>query len=53
VAATEEEVITSRRGIPGRAIQVLATSSRSGDWPVAIDLAIRSETPIRRPAAGP
>src|SRR4051794_17630611 len=40
---------TSRRGISGRAVQDLATSSRPGDRPIAIDLAIRSETPIRRP----
>jgi putative transposase len=42
-----------RRGIPGRGVQDLAAEGRPGDRSLAIDLAIRSEAPIRRAAAGP
>jgi putative transposase len=38
---------TSRCWVPGRAVQDLATPSRSCDRAIAIDLEIRSETPIR------
>ena len=44
---------TGRGGIPGRAVQDLAEEGRPGHRSIAIDLAIRSETPIRRAASGP
>ena len=38
---------TSRRGLAGRAVRDLAEEGRSRDRAIAIDLEIRSETPIR------
>ncbi len=51
--ATRPRPAASHRGLPGRAVQDLAAESQSRDRAIAIDLEIRSETPIRRAAAGP